>query len=135
MVKLRPGSTRSTLGAQMKRILLTSVAGVALLAAGAISASAADLYRKAPPVVAPPPPPPPAFSWTGCYTGVHTGWGWGEKKFRDARRDQYFIDTSSSVRESKLDTSGPLFGGQLGCDYQFGFGKGAGLGNWVIGIQ
>src|SRR5262249_7484711 len=37
-----------------------------------------------------------------------------------------------------VDTSGAIFGGQLGCDWQFGgFGKGAGpgAGAWVIGIQ
>jgi len=117
----------------MKKFLLASVATIAIAAAA--PAQAADLAVKArpAPVVA---PPPPAFSWTGCYIGAHTGWGWGRKEFRDARTNQYFIDTTSSVRSSKLDTSGPLFGGQLGCDYQFGFGKGlATPWAFVIGIQ
>jgi outer membrane immunogenic protein len=121
----------------MNRILLTSVAAVALLAAGAVSsADAADLARKAPPYVAPP-PPPPVFSWTGCFVGAHWGWGWGRKTVSET-----FIESEgfvSSAASGRIETDGAIFGGQVGCDYQFGFGKGKGVGGgpggWVIGIQ
>src|SRR5262249_51215334 len=64
----------SPTGAQMKKLLLGSVATGALIAAG--SANAADLAVKAP-RVAPVAPPVPVFSWTGCFVGAHVGWGWG----------------------------------------------------------
>jgi outer membrane immunogenic protein len=51
----------------MKKILLTGIAGAALLVAP--FAHAADLAR--PVYKAPPPPPPlPVFSWTGCYVNA-----------------------------------------------------------------
>jgi len=108
----------------MKKLLLGSVATGALVAAG--SASAADLSvrpaYKAPPAVA----PLPVFSWTGCYVGGHGGWGWGRKEV-DER-----VTTSSGPRQHNFsrtaDTSGSIFGGQVGCDYQFS-------GSWVLGIE
>ena len=109
----------------MKKILLGSVATGALVAAG--SASAADLgtrpVYKAPPAAA----PVPAFSWTGCFVGAHGGWGWGKK-------DVSLVGVSSEGSAAALgnsggiDTDGAIFGGQIGCDYQF-------AGNWVLGIQ
>jgi outer membrane immunogenic protein len=126
----------------MNRILLTSVAAVALLAAGAVnSADAADIARKAPPYVAPP-PPPPVFSWTGCFVGAHWGWGWGRKTVDESEIFTDVTDGDDSFSRSasgKMETSGGIFGGQVGCDYQFGWGKGKDVGgpglNWVIGIQ
>src|SRR6266498_3784597 len=123
----------------MKKFLLAGVATVVLVGA----ASAADIYRKAPPMVAPPPPPAPVFSWTGCFVGAHWGWGWGRKDVDEleVERDtatvggKTVIVTSVSAASGHIDTSGPLFGGQVGCDYQFGVGKGFGPGAWVIGIQ
>jgi len=127
----------------MKKLLLASVAGVALIAGG--SANAADLGRpvyKAPPPVAAP-APIPVFSWTGCYVGAQVGWGWGRKDVNAA--DVFFSDSGlvvvTEAGSSRIDTSGAVFGGQVGCDYQFGFGKGKAPGyggggwNWVIGIQ
>jgi len=115
----------------MKKLLLASVAGVALIAAG--SANAADLGRpvyKAPPPVA---APVPVFSWTGCYIGAHVGWGWGKK---DNSNSHFDGDSEPTVfLTGSIDTSGGIFGGQVGCDYQFGLGKGGGLGAWVIGVQ
>jgi len=119
----------------MKKLLLTSIAGVALIAAG--SANAADLrapvYKAPPPVVA----PAPQFSWTGCFVGAHWGWGWGRKDIDERNVETFegvtFFDLAASDR---IDTSGPIFGGQVGCDYQFGWGKTAGgPGGFVIGIQ
>jgi outer membrane immunogenic protein len=109
----------------MKKNLLAGVAGVALLASA--PAHAADLGR--PTYKAPPPPPPvvapvPYFSWTGCYIGGHVGGGWGRKDFSDPTGDN-FADHGDVIR---VDTSGFLGGGQVGCDWQF-------TPNWVIGIE
>jgi outer membrane immunogenic protein len=107
----------------MKKILLGSVATGALVAAG--SASAADLgprpAYKAPPMVA----PVPAFSWTGCFVGAHGGWGWSKK---DVTERLTFSTSAARSRSGTIDTSGAIFGGQIGCDYQF-------ASNFVIGIQ
>jgi outer membrane immunogenic protein len=121
MVMLVSGSTRFPWGAQMKKILLAGVATGAL--AIAAPASAADLRMpvKAAPIAA----PAPYFSWTGCYVGVHAGWGWGQKQFSSAPSS-----TSSQIREhtGTVDNSGGLFGGQLGCNYQF-------QNNFVLGLE
>jgi outer membrane immunogenic protein len=127
---------KSTLGA-----LLASVSPVALLV-GVPAADAADMaIRKAPPVAA----PPPTFSWTGCYVGAHVGWGWGKNNYREssetnASTTSNFVNGSGNVTSvtsgsssfsaanGSIDTSGGLFGGQVGCNYQF-------AGNWVAGIQ
>lgn len=104
----------------MKKILAGMLAGAAVLTAEA--AGAADLapaYKS--PFV------PPAFSWTGCYLGAQVGLGAGHTKWTD-------IDVPGDIdglglgRTAKTDLSGQVFGGQLGCDYQF-------AGNWVVGIQ
>jgi len=109
----------------MKKILLGSVATGALVAAG--SASAADLgprpAYKAPPIVA----PVPAFSWTGCFVGAHGGYGWGKKDVT-ATGVSGTGGSDNFVESRGIDTSGAIFGGQIGCDYQF-------AGNWVLGIQ
>src|SRR5437899_11163399 len=110
----------------MKKILLGSVATGALVAAG--SASAADLgprpAYKAPPMVA----PVPAFSWTGCFVGAHGGWGWGKKDVTEVARSGTSGVGGVGTASAGIDTSGGIFGGQIGCDYQF-------AGNFVIGIQ
>ncbi len=112
----------------MRRELLASVSAVALVIASASaatlfsdSAHAADLARKA----APPPmaPPVPVFSWTGCYVGAHVGWGWGH-----ANHSQGSFTSGVVTANGGVNTNGALFGGQVGCNYQF-------AGNWVAGIQ
>lgn len=78
----------------------------AALAVGAMfgigSASAADMAVKAAPVVA------PAFSWTGCYIGVHAGAG--------VLLDQGFFGGGLNDKHG----IGGLAGGQAGCNYQTG---------------
>jgi outer membrane immunogenic protein len=88
--------------------LIVSASALALLTS---MAAAADL-----PPVAPPPPPmlspaPLAFNWSGFYFGGHGGWGFGGGDFDD----------------------GPVIGGQIGVNWQFGgFVIGAeGDGSWV----
>ena len=113
----------------MKRLsaiaLLTTVSPLALFFVSPL-AEAADLARKAPPPIV---APPPAYSWTGCYAGAHVGWGWG------FNRHSYFSGTNAITGNQSLDTDGGLFGGQLGCRYQFaGWSPWQG-GNWVVGVQ
>jgi outer membrane immunogenic protein len=124
---------RSFLGAYDEKVLACRCCNHRSLG----SASAADIYRKAPPP-APPPAAAPAFSWTGCYIGAQGGWGWGRKRFDDTFTRS--VNATGQVLDfraasSDVDTSGPVFGGQIGCDYQFGLGKGFGPGAWVIGIE
>src|SRR5713101_1902643 len=107
----------------MKKILLGSVATGALMAAG--SANAADLgprpAYKAPPIVA----PIPVFSWTGCFVGAHGGYAWAKN---DVREHTTFSSSPAFSGSQSQDTSGAIFGGQIGCDYQFS-------SNFVVGIQ
>jgi outer membrane immunogenic protein len=109
--------------------LLASASPVALLLGS--SADAADLARKAPaPMVA----PAPVYSWTGCYVGGHVGWGWGRNNYTESSTTNFFNSlgsftrSASSAASAGVDTSGGLFGGQLGCNYQF-------APTWVFGVQ
>src|SRR5262249_5617660 len=112
----------------MKRLsaiaLLTTVSPLALLI-GSPPAEAADLARKAPPPIV---APPPAYSWTGCYAGAQVGWGWGFN-----RHSSFSVE--EPVGHNSLDTDGGLFGGQLGCRYQFGGWSPWSGSNWVVGVQ
>jgi outer membrane immunogenic protein len=95
----------------MKKIALS----FAILAAGAVSALAADLpvYTKAP--VA---PPVVLYNWTGCYLGGNGGGVWVRKNWSRA-------DTGEIM--GSHDADGGMGGIQGGCNYQ--------TGNWVFGIQ
>jgi outer membrane immunogenic protein len=127
----------------MRKQLISGVSLVALLIAASSApallsghANAADLGQ--PVYKAPPPAPAPVFSWTGCYVGGHVGWGWGHSTFRDHSTSNIFsaggggptgglIDASDLQRTASVDQSGGLFGGQVGCDYQFNY--------FVVGIS
>jgi len=69
------------------------------------------------PVKAPPPVVAAAFSWTGCYVGVHGGYGWGKKKWSD-----------TGVEFTEHDVDGWLVGGQVGCNLWQ-------RDRWVFGIE
>jgi outer membrane immunogenic protein len=107
--------------------LLVSVSPVALLVGS--PANAADLARKAPPPMV---APAPAYSWTGCYVGAHVGWGWGHNRFSEG---SFSTRGRTVVGQGGLDSSGALFGGQVGCNYQFGGWSPWSGSNWVIGVQ
>jgi len=113
-------------GVSMRKLLLGGVAGVALVAAG--SADAADLAprlpAKAPPIVA-----PVVFSWTGCYAGAQVGWGWGHKTWTNTTTFGLLGDFDIFEPQSaSTNQHGAVFGGQVGCNYQF-------AGAWLIGID
>jgi outer membrane immunogenic protein len=106
----------------MKKHLLASAAILAIAAAS--SAGAADLPMKArAPVYA-----APVFTWTGCYVGGHVGYGWSKPRFTDHNASSELIDTSGYGRSVGGKANGAIFGGQIGCDYQFS-------GNFVVGIS
>jgi outer membrane immunogenic protein len=100
--------------------LLASVSSAALACFGQ-QANAADLALKAPPVAVAPSP-----SWTGCYVGAQVGWGWGRQHVQTATANA--SNGTSFHAGNSLNSSGGLFGGQLGCNYQF-------EGSWVVGVQ
>lgn len=86
----------------MKKLLMTCAALSALALPSAVYA--ADLSVRPAPVAAPVAP------WTGCYVGIHTGAGWGDKWWSDR-----LIQDNVSYT-----TSGWVTGAQLGCNYQTG---------------
>lgn len=97
----------------MKKYLLSGVAALGILAAGA--ASAADLPSRKGPVAAP--YYPPVFTWTGFYVGVNAGYAWGQ------------IDSTGLgvLNNGFDDPDGFTGGGQIGYNYQ--------IGQWVIGAE
>jgi outer membrane immunogenic protein len=107
----------------MKSKLLGGVAVAALLIAPRAS-SAADLKMK--PLLKA--PPPPIFSWTGCFVGGQVGWGWQRSKI--TQHGQHTLPSTSFLSSSSgsIDTNGPVFGGQVGCNYQVDK-------TWVFGAQ
>src|SRR5262249_62145361 len=75
-----------------------------------------------------PPPRPPQYRWAGCWGAAGVG---GVGGFH--RHSSFSI--SEPTGHNSLDTDGGLFGGQLGCRYQFaGWSPWAGS-NWVVGVQ
>jgi outer membrane immunogenic protein len=109
-----------------KTVLLASVSAIALFIAADVYA--ADLAPR-PFVKAPVAVPAPVYSWTGCYVGAHVGWGWGRNNHsQTGSHNSNGQPSFSGSASGRVDSSGGLFGGQLGCNYQF-------AGNWVIGAQ
>jgi outer membrane immunogenic protein len=109
-----------------RALLLASVSPAALMVGG--GAQAADLALKAPAMAV------PAYSWTGCYVGAHLGLGWGRQDMTETGTNTISNgsftapSTLTETGSSGLDSSGGLFGGQIGCNYQF-------ASNWVVGLQ
>ena len=105
----------------IRTTLLASVSALALLIANDVKA--ADMAIKAPrPMIA----PAPVYSWTGCYVGAHVGWGRSRNGHHQTA--QSFATAAGFAASGRVDSSGGLFGGQVGCNYQF-------AGSWVVGAQ
>jgi outer membrane immunogenic protein len=107
------------------RLLLASAAGSLLALAGA--ASADGLYTGGPPIAYGDP-----FRWTGCYAGGNFGGAWASKALTDPVQlvqDQILgAPATTGVTTVTTHPTGLVFGGQIGCDYQF-------TSNWVIGVE
>ena len=90
--------------------LISATLLAAALSVGAAQAADLPMVTKAPAKVV-------AMTWSGCYVGVHAGYGNGRHKWSD-----------SGVGEFDRHTvDGALAGGQIGCDYQ--------SGAWVTGLE
>lgn len=89
-----------------------AVAASAAVGGGVTVAQAADLYIPEPEAVVAVPD-----DWTGCYVGVHAGYGWGVVEIVD---DPYDFEDGFDY-----DIAGWLAGGQIGCNQQIdGFAVG-----------
>jgi outer membrane immunogenic protein len=86
------------------------IAGAALAAISAASASAADLpmqsYKSAPVVAQ-------VYNWTGFYVGVNGGYGWGTQ--------DPMTPLSNRFDRTSFSTSGGMFGGTIGAQIQQGY--------------
>jgi outer membrane immunogenic protein len=86
------------------------IAGAALAAISAASASAADLpmqsYKSAPVVAQ-------VYNWTGIYVGVNGGYGWGTQ--------DPMTPLSNRFDRTSFSTSGGMFGGTIGAQIQQGY--------------
>jgi outer membrane immunogenic protein len=95
------------------------LASASFIVFSSVTVLAADLpLRTKAPVMA-----APVFSWTGCYVGAQAGWGWSHHGITE-----YNASNFPKTVTGGLDSSGGVFGGQVGCDYQFG-------GIFVVGVQ
>jgi len=100
-------------------------AAVAISATAVASAAAADL------AVRPSVGPVPAFSWSGCYFGMHGGGAFAGTEMTDpVQLAQNDVLGSATGGGSTVHVSpgGAVVGGQLGCDLQF-------APHWVAGIE
>jgi len=125
-----------------RRFLYTTAIVGALMSSPAF---AADIARKAPP---PAPLPPPVQDWSGIYSGIEGGYGWGgeglENNFQsfDLGNQNVFNSLANFPFATvvfppfagpgvgpfnNIDSSGWLFGGFIGAQKQWG--------NWVIGLE
>jgi outer membrane immunogenic protein len=89
----------------MKNLLL---AGVAILALGIGSASAADIARRQAMPTKGPVYMAPVYNWTGFYVGINGGGAWGTS------------DWDNAFGNANAKTSGFLGGGTIGYNYQVG---------------
>jgi outer membrane immunogenic protein len=99
------------------RLIQTSIAAAALVAAATVSAQAADMPVKAAPYY-----PPAVESWTGFYVGGFVGAGWGTDS---ATLNSITITgvgtTAIGLPLAQVSNSGFLGGGQIGYNYQSGW--------------
>jgi outer membrane immunogenic protein len=104
----------------VKKLLLASAAAFAI----ASSANAADMSvpYKAVPVAY------PVSTWTGCYIGAQVGHGWSHMDLSDTSPGSATAILAPNGGDVTVANGGSLFGGQVGCDYQF-------YGSFVAGVQ
>jgi outer membrane immunogenic protein len=100
----------------MKKLLLGTVALIALAA----PASAADIAAR-PYTKAPPPPVVPIYDWTGFYIGANGGWGSSHNCWDSV------VPAAVIGSEGCHDATGGVAGGQIGYRWQ--------TGGWVWGLE
>jgi outer membrane immunogenic protein len=99
----------------MKKLLLGTVALIALAAPASAADLAARPYTKAPPPVA------AVYDWTGFYIGANGGWG-SSRKCWDSVAPAFPVGS-----EGCHDATGGTAGGQIGYRWQ--------TGTWVWGVE
>lgn len=92
----------------MKRSLCLGLAA-ACLAAGAVSAQAADLPARSKAPMYYKAPESQAFDWTGFYAGINGGYAWGQSSWSDP---------AVGADSGSFNTGGGMLGGQLGYNWQ-----------------
>jgi outer membrane immunogenic protein len=103
-----------------RKLLLASVASVALTGSAAF---AADLpYRQPPPPYL---PPPPIFTWTGVYIGGQIGYAWGAGNFNNFGFDPITGTVISGTLGN--NPNGVIGGAHVGYQYQ--------INQWVLGLE
>jgi outer membrane immunogenic protein len=118
----------------MKRIAVFAAAAMGV--AFTQSALGADLGVRPAPVYAPP-PVAVAPTWTGVYLGFNGGWGWTNNNNSNnsltfapsATNPGGFVPftVTGGSNSGNNNGNGPVFGGQLGYNYQ--------AGSWVFGVE
>lgn len=109
----------------MNKMLFLGASALALMVAQ--SAVAADFPVKAETFAA-------RFTWTGCYLGAHVGGAWEQKDATDPvlliQDNPVFGVPGSTVgtTTTRVNSTGAIYGGQIGCDYQFS-------PSWVVGVE
>ena len=96
------------------RKLLHTTAAIAALLALLTAANAADVGVRPPVYQAPPAYVPPPFSWTGFYIGGNIGGAWGQGNVSDSL---FGLNFGTATNNGVF-----IGGGQLGFNYQFGYG-------------
>jgi len=104
----------------MKKILLSTVALIAL----AIPASAADLAAR-PYTKAPPPVVAPIYDWSGLYIGINGGGGSAHKCWD--QNNAGGVPIAPPIALGCHDATGGTVGGQIGYRWQ--------RANWVFGVE
>jgi outer membrane immunogenic protein len=112
----------------MSKLLLGSIALVALMAGPAM---AADM--RAPVSKAPPPAPAPVWNWTGFYIGANGGYAWRNRSVSfnpadSATAGVFNVIDDSTVPNANFDIRGGFGGFQLGYNWQFD-------PRWVAGLE
>jgi len=72
------------------------------------------------------------FTWTGCYLGGHVGGAWQSRDVTDpvllVQDGLGGAGTTLGTTTVGLSSRGAIYGGQIGCDYQF-------TPNFVVGVE
>jgi outer membrane immunogenic protein len=88
----------------MKKILLATIATLAMCGVAAAADLSTRMPVKAPPVYA------PVFSWTGCYVGAYVGAAWADNY---TATDSYYLNNWSYKNDASFTG-----GGTVGCNWQ-----------------